>query len=147
MIRSAVHVQDGADDVRGRVPGELRDPLPKVRLDYLEPEVGVVFFEAAVELDLLGRHALGLGDDLRALAPREIPYVADDVLAVPGEEDVAAARLDGIGHLLQVAVEVRHRLLLDAVGPLPELGRLGQGVQDGVAPGYGLVGEELYGVV
>ncbi len=140
-------MQDGADDVRGRVACELRDPLPQVRLDDLEPEVSVVFLKPSVQLDLLGRHALGLGDDLRALSPRKVPNVAYDVLPVPGEEDVAAARLDGIGHLFQITVEVGHRLLLYAVCPLPELGRLGQGVQPGVARGDGLVGEELHGVV
>ena len=48
----------GPDDVRGRVAGELRDPLPEVRLDDLEVKVGVVLFETAVQLDLLCRHAL-----------------------------------------------------------------------------------------
>ena len=71
------------------------------------------------------------------LPPRQVPDVADHVLAIVCEEDVAAARLDGVGHLLQVAVEVRHRLLLDTVRPLPELRRLGKGVQHGVAPGDG----------
>jgi hypothetical protein len=113
----AVHVQDGTDDVRGSVTGELRDPLPQVRLDDLE--AGVVLLQTPVQLDLLRRHALGLGDHLRALLLREVPYVADDVLTVGGEEDVAAARLDGIGHLSQVEVQVGHGLLLDAVGPLP----------------------------
>jgi hypothetical protein len=117
--RTSVHVQDGADDVRGRVARELRDPLPKVGLDDLEVEVSIVLLEPAVQFDLLRRHALGLGDDLRAPATREIPYVADDVLAVGCKEHVAAARLDGACHLLQVAVEVGHGLLLYAVGPLP----------------------------
>src|SRR5215216_249747 len=127
------------------VPGELRDPLPEVRLDDLKARV--IFLEAAVQLNLLRRHALGLRDDLRSLSLREVSYVADDVLSVTGKEDVAAACLDGVGHLPQVAVEVGHRLLLDAVGPLPELGRLGQGIQDGIAPGHGLVGEKFDGIV
>src|SRR5918998_4979360 len=143
----AVHVQDGAHDVRGRVARELRDPLPKVRLHDLQVEVGVVLFEALVELDLLGRHALGLGDDLRALSAGEVAYVADDVFSIRRKEDVAAARLHGVGHLFQVAVEVGHRLLLYAVSPLPELRRLGQGVQNRVAPGDGFVGKKLDGVV
>src|SRR5918998_1250667 len=143
----AVHVQDGAHDVRGRVARELRDPLPEVRLHDLQVEVGVVLLQPLVQLDLLGRHALGFGDDLRALAPRQVPDIANDVLAVRRKEDVAAARLHGVGHLLQVAVEVGHRLLLYAVGPLPELRRLGQGVEYGVAPGDGFVGEQLDGVV
>jgi hypothetical protein len=43
-----VHVEDGADDVRGMVARELRDPLPEVRLDYIEVEVSVILFEMAV---------------------------------------------------------------------------------------------------
>src|SRR5215218_6080517 len=60
-----VHVQDRSDDVRGSLPGELGDPLSQVRLHYLQPEVRVIFFETVVQLDLLGRHALGFGEDLR----------------------------------------------------------------------------------
>src|SRR5918995_2052295 len=142
-----VHVQDGPHDVRGRVARELRDPLPEVRLHDLQVEVGVVLLEPLVELYLFGRHALGLGDDLRALAPRKIPDITNDVLAIRRKEDVAAARLYGVGHLFQVAVEVGHRLLLYAVSPLPELRRLGQGIEDSVAPDDGLVGEELDRVV
>src|SRR5215212_8065694 len=141
----AVHVQDGTDDVRGRIPGELCDPLPQVRLDDLE--ASVVLLQTPVQLDLLRCHALGLGDDLRALLLREVPNVADHVLTIGREEDVAAACLDGGGHLPQVAVQVGHRLLLDAVGLLPQFGCLGQSLEDGVAPGHGFVGEELYRVV
>src|SRR5918994_1691323 len=58
----AVHVENGADNVRGMVVGELGDPLPKVRLDDLQPEIGVVLLQTTVELYLLGCHALGLRD-------------------------------------------------------------------------------------
>src|SRR5918997_1347582 len=34
-----VHVENGSDYVRGGLPGELRDPLPEVRLDYLQAQV------------------------------------------------------------------------------------------------------------
>src|SRR5918993_500659 len=126
---------------------ELRDPLPEVRLDDLEIQVGVVLLEAPVQLDLLGRHALGLGYDLSALAPRQVTDVADDGLPILGEKDVAAAGLDVVRHLLQIVVEVRHGLLLYAVRPLPELRGLRQGVQDGVARRDGLAGKELDRVV
>src|SRR5918997_5144350 len=111
----AVHVEDGADDVRRGLPGELRYPLPEVRLDDLEIQVRVVLLEAVVELYLLGRHALGLGDYPGVLLARQIPDVAYDVLAVGGEEDLPAPRLDGVGHLLQVMIQVRHRPPLDVV--------------------------------
>jgi hypothetical protein len=127
--------------------GELGDPLPEIGLDDLEIKVRVALFQAVVELYLLGRHAFGLGDHLGVLLPRQIPDVPDGVLAVFREEDVTAARLDGLGHLLQVTVEVRHRLLLDVVRPIAQFGGLWEGVQDGVARRDGLVGEKRDGVV
>src|SRR5215211_2764508 len=137
-----VHVHDWSDDVRRSVSGELGDPLPQVRLHYLQPEVGVILFETVVELDLLGRHALGLGEDLRPTPPRQIPDVADHVLAVLCEEHVSAPLLDDVGHLREVVVEVRHRLLLGTVRLLPQLRRVGMGSKLGVASGKCLVGEQ-----
>ncbi len=142
-----VHVQDGPDDVRRRVAGELGDPLSEVRLHDLEVQIGVALLQAAVELYLLGRHALRLGDDLRPASPGEITDVPDDVLAVGGEVDVPSALLDGPGHLFQIPVEVRHRLLLYPVRPLAELGGLGKRREGRVARRQDLVGEELQGAV
>src|SRR5829696_6618860 len=143
----AVHVEDGAHDVRGGVPGELGDPLPEVCLHDLQVQIRVALLQAVVELYLLGRHALGLGYHLRVLLPRQLPDVPDGVLTIFGEEDLAAPPLDGVGHLLEVTIEVRHRLLLDVVGPLAEVGGLREGVQDGVARRDGFVGEQRDGVV
>src|SRR3712207_7270661 len=53
----------------------------------------------------LFRSALGLGDNPGVLLARQIPDVAHDVLAVGGEEDLPAPRLDGVGHLLQRSEE------------------------------------------
>src|ERR671911_1390373 len=142
-----VHVHDGSDDVRGSVSGELGDPLSQVCLHYLQPEVGVVLFETVVQLDLLGRHALGLGEYLRSMPPRQIPDVADHVLAIFCEEHVSAPFLDSIGHLREVVVEVRHRLLLGAIRLFPQLRRVGMGSQLGVASGEGLAGEQRDRVV
>src|SRR5215211_259161 len=50
-------------------------------------------------------------------------------------------RLDGVGHLLEVAVEVRHRLLLDVVRPIAQLRRLGQRPKRRLASLQGLVDE------
>src|SRR3954454_25386039 len=124
------------------IPGKLGDPLPKVRLHDLQAKLRVVLLQAPVELYLLGGHALRLGDELRPSSARQLADVAYDVLSIPGEEDMSAALLDGAGHLLQVAVEVRHRLLLYVIGPLPQLRRLGQSDQDGVTARDGLVGKE-----
>src|SRR5215210_3410873 len=137
-----VHVHDRSDDVRGGVPGELGDPLSQVRLHYLQPEIGVVLFETVVKLDLLGRHALGLGKDLRPTPPRQIPDVADHVLAVFCEEHVSSAFLDSVGHLREVVVQVRHRLLLGTIRFFPQLRRVGMGPQLGVASSEGLAGEQ-----
>src|SRR5215216_2115827 len=43
-----VHVQYRSDDVRGSLSSKLCDPLPQVRLHYLEPKVRVIFFETMV---------------------------------------------------------------------------------------------------
>src|SRR5215210_2994306 len=137
-----VHVHDRSDDVRGGVSSELGNPLSQVRLHYLQPEVGVVLFETVVELDLLGRHALGFGEDLRPTPARQIPDVADHVLAIFCEEHVSAPLLDGVGHLRKVVVEVRHRLLLGTIRLFPQLRSVRMGPQLGVAPGEGLVGEQ-----
>ncbi len=133
--------------MRGVVIGKLGDPLPKVRLDDLQPEVCVVLLQAPVELYLLGRHALGLGDNFGVPPPRQVGHVPHYVFPFSGKEDLATTLFDGVGHLLQVAVQVGHGLLLDAIRPLSQLRRLGQRVQDGVAARNGLLGEVLDGVV
>src|SRR5207248_2833192 len=51
------------------------------------------------------------------------------------------------GHLLQVAAQVGHGLLLDAVSLLSQLWRIREGVQDGVPALYYVLREQLDRVV
>src|SRR3546814_20034009 len=71
------HVNRRGDDVARRLAAELEDVFAQIGLDRLD----AVGFEVIVETDLLGDHALALGDRLRA----EIPAQPQDRLAsLPG---------------------------------------------------------------
>jgi len=88
--------------VNGVLAGELEDVLAEVGLDRSHARR----LERIVQTDLLGRHRLRLGGDLRAVAPADLGHIRRRVVARAGEVDVAASRLDRGAELLVVLFEL-----------------------------------------
>ena len=97
------------DDVRRHLVGELNDPLPEVGLEDGEPS----FLEGRVETDLLGGHALGFDHGLGVTSASDLQHNAARVLDVGSPVHRRACLLGLGGELLEVAVEVEQRLVLD----------------------------------
>src|SRR5207302_8926447 len=104
------------DDVRRVLARELEDVFAEVGLDHPQ----AVALERLVEPDLLARHRLRLGDEPCLAAAADLP---DRIGCLPrgrGEMDVAAAGLDRVREILEVAVELRDRLLPDLAPARPQ---------------------------
>ena len=65
-------MNDGSDDVAGRLVVELDDVLPEVRLDDVDPGL----LQGVVEPDLFGDHGLGFDRTLHSPAPGDFHYCA-----------------------------------------------------------------------
>lgn len=102
------------NDVGRYFPSQLYDVLAEVCLDRLDSAIG----HRRVQVDFLGRHALALHDHARTTLLRD---AADDVaglsrIARPVYLGAGALRIRT--ELLEVAVEVQQRLVLDGTGAI-----------------------------
>ena len=89
----------------GRLAGQLDDVLAQVGLDDLEAGL----LERLVEVDLLGRHRLGLDDRAHAASAAQVDDDAPRVLGVGRPVYLPARRDDLFFELLKVAIEVSER--------------------------------------
>ena len=132
-------VDRGGDDVARGLARELDDVLAEVGLDDLE----VRFLECLVEGDLLPHHGLALGHGAGARPPTDVDDAGSCLGRVRRPVHLPARGGDLRLEALEVEVEVREGVLLDASGRLAEGLELGQGV-DRLSP---VADEALAGAV
>src|SRR3989442_3609482 len=104
----------GDHDVRWLLTRELDDVLAQVGLHRRDPARG----EGGIQADLFRSHALALHD--RAGAP-SLGDSRNDVTVLGGVARPMHARAGALGvrdELLQIAVQVQQRLVLDGAGPI-----------------------------
>src|SRR6266550_8314159 len=107
-------VEGGHDDVRWRLAGQLDDVLAQVRFHWLDVTPG----EGRVEVDLLRGHALALHHRPGAtpLGDRADEVARFGCIARPMHP--CAGALGVRRELLEVAIQVLERLVLDRAGPV-----------------------------
>src|SRR3954468_13410143 len=125
------HVDRRADQVARPLVGELDDVLAEVGLDRLD----AVSLEVGVEADLLGDHALALGDRAGTRRAAQVEHDGAGLGGVAGPVDLAAALADLGLERLEVEVEVGQRVVLDRHRQVAEPLELGQALGGaGAAP-------------
>ena len=104
------------DDVHRVLARKLEDPLAEIGLDDLHPRG----LERLVEADLLGRHRLRLGDELRAHRGADPGDRRARLGGVGAAVDAAAAGLERVLEVVEVGVERRERAQADLAASLPQ---------------------------
>ena len=117
-------VDGGGDDVARGLVGELDDVLAEVGLDDLE----VRFLEPLVERHLLPHHGLALGDGAGARLTADLDDAGPRLGRVRRPVHLPARAGDLRLEPLEVQIEVREGVLLDATRRLAQRLELGQGI-------------------
>ena len=117
-------VDGRGDNVARRLARELDDVLAEVRLDNFD----VRFLERLVEADLLPHHRLALGDGARARLAADAEDEGPRLGRVHRPVHLPARGGDLRLEALEVEVEVREGVVLDAAGRLAQFLKLGQSI-------------------